>query len=190
MVRQLDDLDEAQIGRGARAHQPVLLETLAKVVIDLVAVTVPLEDDFFAIDRSRTGPVPEPHRVLAESHGATQIPYLLLLRQQVHDGERRLGVEFGGVGAVHACPVSRELRDGDLHAQTDSEVRNAVLTGVLSSPDLALYPAHAEPTWDQDAVAFGQLIEGLVIGESLGVNPTDLDPRVVMRAGVLQRLED
>ncbi len=54
---QLDELDQPVVGRGARAHEPGLLEPAAVLVVDLVAVAVALVDDFLAVrplhDRTR-----------------------------------------------------------------------------------------------------------------------------------------
>src|SRR3954453_3728651 len=44
VVRQLDDLHEPLVRRGARAHEAGLLEPLAQVVVHLVAVSMALVD--------------------------------------------------------------------------------------------------------------------------------------------------
>ena len=45
VTRQLDELDQPVVGRGARADEPGLLEPAAVLVVDLVAVPVALVDD-------------------------------------------------------------------------------------------------------------------------------------------------
>ena len=96
-------------------------------------------------------------RVGAQAHRAAHVPDLLLLGQEVDHRERRLGVELGRVGAVHAGHVAGEVSHGDLHPEADAEVGHAVLARELRGPDLALDATHAEAPGDQDAVALRQL---------------------------------
>ena len=42
VLRNLDDFDEALVGRGAREDKPLLLEALAQMVVDFEAVAVTL----------------------------------------------------------------------------------------------------------------------------------------------------
>ena len=104
-------------------------------------------------------------------------------------GNGRLGVELGRVGAVHAGDVAGELGHGDLHAEADAEVGHAVLAGEARGADLALDAAHAEAAGDQDPVALGELVERLVVGELLGVDPAHLDLAAVVGAAVAERLD-
>src|SRR5207237_10149815 len=47
---KLDELHEEIVGRGARQHHAVLLEDLPVAVVELIAVTVTLVHDLFAVD--------------------------------------------------------------------------------------------------------------------------------------------
>ena len=80
VTRQLDELDQAVVGRGARADQPRLLEPAAVLVVHLVAVPVALVDDFLAVrglhDRARQ----QLRRVRAEAHGAALVDDVALRR--------------------------------------------------------------------------------------------------------------
>src|SRR5918999_1361837 len=119
MAGQLDHLHQPLVGRGAGAHQPGVLEALAQVVVHLVAVAVALVDDCLAVDLAGAGALVELDRIGPQSHGAAHVPHFLLLGQQVDDRERRLGVELGGVGPLHAGHVASEVGHGDLHTQAD-----------------------------------------------------------------------
>ena len=135
-----------------------------------------------AVDLAGARAVVELHRVGAQAHRAAHVADLLLLRQQVDHRVRRLGVELGRVGAVHAGDVAGELGDRDLHAEADAEVGHAVLAREARRADLALDPAHAEAAGDEDAVAVGELALDLVVGEPLGVDPAHLDLAAVVGA--------
>ena len=50
------------------------------------------------------------------------------------------GIHLGRVRAVEAADVARELRDGDVHAEADAEVRDPVLARDAAGEDLP-FPA-------------------------------------------------
>ena len=189
VVGQLDDLDQAVVGRGAAEHEPGVLQALAQVVVDLVAVAMALVDHGLVVDRAGAGAVVELHRVGAQAHRAAHVPHFLLLRQQVDHRVGRLGVELGGVGAVHARHVAGELGDGDLHAQADPEVGHVPLAREAGGVDLALDPAHPEAAGHEDAVAGLELALGLLVVQPLRVDPADLHPAAVVGSGVVERLD-
>ena len=100
-------------------------------------------------------------------------------------GNGRLGVELGGVGAVHAGHVAGELDHRDLHPEADPQVGDLALAGDPRRLDLALDAALAEAAGDQDPVAALELL-GV---EVLGVDQLDLDVDAVVEAAVLERLD-
>ena len=67
-------------------------------------------------------------------------------------GMRRVGVEFGAVGAVQMQHVAGEFDHGALHAQADAEVGDLVLAGEADGLHLAFDAAHAEAAGDQNSV--------------------------------------
>ena len=84
--------------------------------------------------------------------------------------------------------MARELRDGDVHAEADAEIRDLVLTGDAAGEDLALPPARPEAAGDEHAVDAAQLGAGLVERHVLGVDPAHVHAAAVVNAGVLERL--
>jgi hypothetical protein len=87
-ARQLDELDEPLVGRGARAHEPRLLEPLAVLVVDLVPVTVPFVHDVLAVRSVHDRAGRELRRVRAEAHRAAEVDDVALL---VHEVDDRVG---------------------------------------------------------------------------------------------------
>ena len=147
-----------------------------------------LVDDRLAVGVSRTRPFLELDRLRAEAHGAAEILDLLLLREQVDDGERRLGIHLRRVGAVHPADVTCELGDRDVHAEADAEIRDLLLARDPAGEDLPLPAARAEPTGDEDAVGLLELVDGLLVRHVLGVDPAHVDAAAGVHARVLQRL--
>src|ERR1700692_3538185 len=105
---------------------------------------VPLVDHRLGVQLAYRRVWVELDRIRAQAHGPTHVGDLLLLREQVDHREWSLRVELGGVGALHARHVPRELGYGDLHTQADTEVGHPALAGDLGGPDLALDPTAAE----------------------------------------------
>jgi hypothetical protein len=83
--------------------------------------------------------------------------------------------------------VARVLDRRDLHAEADAEVRNAVLAGELRGEDLALDAALAEAARHQDRIEAAQVADVRRV-QVFRIDVLDLDPRVVVDAGVAQRL--
>src|SRR5215207_2420249 len=153
MVGQLDDLDEALVGCGARHDQARRLEPAAQEVVDLVAMAVALVDDRLAVDLARLRVGVQLHRVGPEPHRAAQVD------------DRVLGVrvELAGVRAIHADHVAGEVGDRHLHAEADAQVRDALLARDARGGDLALDAALAEAAWDQDAVGLLDPVADLLV---------------------------
>ena len=127
-------------------------------------------------------------RLGAEAHRAAEVLDLLLLREQVDHRVRRLGVHLRRVRAVEPDHVARELRDGDVHAEADAEVRDRVLAGDPAGEDLPLPAARAEPAGNQDPVHCLELMERLLERHALGVDPADPHMAAVVDPRVLERL--
>src|SRR4029077_15400116 len=90
------------VGGGPPAAQAPVPEPAAQLVVDLVTVAVALVDDRLAVDLSRPRALVQLDRVGAEAHRAAHVGDFLLLGQEIDDRVGRLGVELGGVGALHA----------------------------------------------------------------------------------------
>ena len=100
---------------------------------------------------------------------------------------RGVGVELGGVRTLEPGLVARHLDRRDLHAEADAEIRDAVLARELRGQDLALDAALAEAARHEDRVVVRQRAD-VRRAQAFGVDVLDLHPRMVVDAGVAQRL--
>ena len=84
--------------------------------------------------------------------------------------------------------VAGELRHRDVHAEADAEVRDPLLARDAAGEDLALPAARAEAAGDEHAVGRLELLDRLLVGHVLGVEPAHVHLRALVHAGVLERL--
>ena len=118
---------------------------------------------------------------------------LALLIEECDD--RRVGVfvGLGGVGGGQGEALAGEGDDHVLQPAAESEVGDALLECEAGDADLALDPALAEATGDDDAIDVceggGDLwLFGVV--EVVGLNPGDIDAGPTLGGGVDQRFFD
>src|SRR6201996_8690334 len=161
VIVELNHLYQVVTGE-ARETQPGLDETIQVVVVELVAMAVPLHDDILAEDVACTSPGAEDHLLRAQTHGRTLVGcfiahlraacLVLPLGDERNDRVRRRTIELGAVGIGKAKHVAAVLDNGHLHTQADTKVRNAVLTRVACGLDLSLDATLAETAGYQDRI--------------------------------------
>ena len=169
----------------AATFSPTASSLRQVVVVDLVAVAVPLVDDVALVDPMHQRARNHVRRLRAETHRAAEVRLLvapldlpvgvLPFGDERDHRMRRVGVELRAVRALEPGLVPRELDDRELHAQADAEVRQALLARVLDRPDLALDAALAEAARHQDRVDALQRADALAL-DRLGVDVADLRP--------------
>src|SRR5580658_3512939 len=98
VVLDLEDLDERAVRRETREHDPLLPEAVAVLVVELVAVPVPLLDLDRAVGLVSLAALLERARVEAEAHGPALLVDLLLLLEERDHRVRRARVELRRVG--------------------------------------------------------------------------------------------
>src|SRR5437773_824642 len=94
MLGNLDDLDELLLGPHAGNVQAPLLELAQIVVVDLVAMTVPLHDDALSVEPGGGAALPEDDRIVSEPHRPSLRLHGALLGKEIDDLVRRSSVEF------------------------------------------------------------------------------------------------
>ena len=190
MVRQLDDLDQAAIGRLTGQHHARTLERRAIAVVHLEPVAVSLVDDLLAVDRRGLRARGEARRIQTQPHRAALVLHVALVGHEVD--HRVLGehVELGRVGIARADDVAGELDDRALQPKAQTEVRDAVIPGVVGSEDLALDPTMAEPAGHEDAGHARQRVGDVLGSQLLGIDPAHLGIDAMGPRGMAERLGD
>jgi hypothetical protein len=190
MALELDELDQAAVGRGTRAHEAAVVEAALEPGVELVAVAVPLRDHDLAVGPRHLGSGHELGDVGPEPHGPALVGDAPLGLHEVDHRVRRLRVELARVGAGHAEHVAGVLDGHHLHAEAQPQAGDVVLAGVAGRRDLPLDAALAEPTGDHDAVEVVEAALGEQTLDVLGLDPLDLDLGGVEEPAVLERLDD
>src|SRR5450631_117691 len=183
--RELDELDEAAVRRGAGEPEPCLLELGAVVIVDLIAVAVTLIDQQGAIGLGDDRAFDQLGRIGTQPHGATKVSgavdeRLLLL----HGGDHRmggLGIELAGGGVRDAEDVAGVLDHHALQPQAETQRRHTPDTGPLKRPEHALNSSNAEAAGDDDRVNTAKCLLGTGFGLTLVTgHPADRDLGVVV----------
>src|SRR6185295_12643479 len=107
VLRQLDHLHQAAVGRRARDEHAVAGQRLAVVVVDLVAMAVPLADLGGAVRGGGLRTRGEHARIRAEAHRRALLGHAPLFWHQIDHRVRRLRVELGRIGAAKPGDVAR-----------------------------------------------------------------------------------
>ena len=190
MAGQLDELDQAAIGRVARAAQAGRLQPGAVPGVDLVAVPVALRDDLGPVEAGHLGPRREHGRVGPQPHRASEVDHARLLVHERDHRVRGLGVDLVRAGAVEAGQVPRHVDHHHLETEAQAETRDRGLARVLRGDDHALDPPLPEPARDDDPVEVAEAVGLQEPRHVLGVDPVELDGDGVVEPGVAERLDD
>src|SRR5258708_22432595 len=89
-------------------------------------------------------------RPRAEPHGAAHFVHAQQFAQFINHAVRRLRIEFCAVGLLQSGNISSVFNGGALHAQTNAEEGNSVLTRKLNGINHTLNAALAESARNQD----------------------------------------
>ena len=185
--------DNAAVRRGAADAEPCIGQCCAELVVELVAVAVPLGNLGRAVG-TRTCCVSR-LAILQGYAPRRSVPPLAI--SSFWSGIKSMtlcvdcGVKFAGV-ARPAMPQTWRANsiDGNLHAEAYAEDRARLcVAAVVRGRDHALDAAIAEAAGDDHArAACREFRRQLSSVQRLGVDPLDFDMRAVRIAGVAQRL--
>lgn len=120
----------------------------------------------------------------AEAHGSAHVLDPLLLFLKADDRILRGLVELGGIRFRQSAHIAGELDGRDLHAETDAEIRDVVLTRVFRGEDLALGATVAEAAGNEDTIHVTDDRLRAVVLDGLRLHADDVHLRVVVRTGV------
>ena len=151
--RELDELDEPVVGRGARADQARLLEAAAVLGCSPRSGAggarrrPPRRRRAWTIDPARSRAGYAPRRIVPPRSTTSRCSSMRSITGCGVCGSNSL--EFAPASPQH---VARELDDRAVQPEAQPEERDAVLARVARGGDLALDAADPEPTGDDDAV--------------------------------------
>src|SRR5664280_773816 len=193
--RQLGELDQAAVGRGAGEAESGLLDLGPVVVVDLVAVAVALIDQEGTVGTGDDRAFGQLGRVGPQPHGAAKVAgaldeSLLLLHRGDH-GIGGLGVELAGGRVCDAEDVAGVLDHHALQPQTQTQCRHTSDAGPLQRPEHALDSSNAEAARDDDRVDAAQSLLGAGLGLALVTgDPADRDLGIVVETTSAHGLRD
>ena len=199
VLRQLDHF--AKVARDfalrpcaddqARSFEPRQI-----MVVDFIAMTVPLGHPRRSVDAVRERARDNLARLRPEPHRSTQVGARRALFDRAiailpfgNERDHRMRgrrVEFGAVSVGESRLVPRILDHRELHAKTDAKIRHAVLARVANRRDLAFDAALAESARHENRVDASEAIHTFAL-HGFGVDVLDLHPAAGVDAGVRQR---
>src|SRR6202165_5635485 len=188
MGRKLDDLDERAIWRQTAEVQSVLDESVTVLVVDLVAVPMPLTHLRRSIDRRGLSSDSKPAGIGTESHRPTHVGDVLLAFHQRDDRVLAFGLELARMAVGNPHYVSRKLDDGGLHPETNAEERQSRLARVPNSPEPSLNAPNSEAAGAQHTVNPPEQLACLLpAGEQVAREPRDFHADIIGDSAVNQR---
>ena len=84
-------------------------------------------------------------------------------------------IQLGTVGVRVSNYIAGKFHDGKLHAKTQAQERNLMLTRVFDSLNLTLNTARAKAARYQDAADITEKLTDILSSYSLRVDPFDID---------------
>src|SRR5690349_7742972 len=136
-------------------------------------MAVPLADPLLAVDATHYAVGFQHAFLAAQPHRATQVGLgiapldlavtVLPLGDQRNDRVRRVRVEFGAVRTHETGYVARVLNDGELHAETDTEIRHLVFPCIANRPNLSFDPALSESAGNEDRIHRGECAGAILL---------------------------
>ena len=126
-------------------------------------MAVPLIDLFLAIQAVSSGGFVQDTGIGAQTQGAADVFYSILIRKKSNDRMRRLGIQLNAVGVLQPSHIPGVFHNGKLHAETQSKERNFVNPGIMDGCDLAVDSPIAETAGHQNAVHIPQQLIGVFL---------------------------
>ncbi len=169
VIAKLHDLHALAAVILADEIQPGLCQTLDVSRVDFVAVTVAFVDGVVrygsAVQFAEFAPlaaVLEDGRPETETHGAAEGGFVDFGHED-DDGVGGALVEFDGGGVRDVAYVAGVFDDGELHAETDSEIGGFVLAGPVGRGDHAFGASMPETAWNEDSVGGADFVPSFVV---------------------------
>ena len=104
------------------------------------------------VGRFGKAPLGQPAGPTAKAHRASQVFDALEFTQLEEQPMRRPWIELRRVGLLESAHVAGEFDDHRLHAETDAEIRYALLAGIADRFDHAFDAAGAEAAGNENSI--------------------------------------
>ena len=195
LARQLDELHQAAVRRGAGEDQAARRDLLAVLVVHLVAVPVPLLDlGQAAVRLADQRALREQRRVQAQPHRAAEVAARDDVHLVGHRGDHRVAVfssNSAEFGALDPGQVPGALDHHALQAEAQAQDRDLVLPRVRTALILPSMPRTPKPPGMHTASTpcSASLAPPSVVAVVRG-HPLDVHPGAVREAAGAQRLGD
>src|SRR5437868_12989919 len=96
-------------------------------------------------------------------------------------------VELGAVRAFEPADIACELDGGNLHSETEAQVRQPVFPGIFACHDFAFYAAIAESPRHQDTGYCPENFPWISTFQILSVDPDNFHPAIISCSTMRQR---
>ena len=145
-----------------------------------------LVDDFLAVELIGLRGFIQYTGVGAKTQGAADIGDAVLVGHQMDDRMRGRRVQLTAVRVLIADDVTAELHDCQLHAEAETQERNAVRARIFDGLKLSGDTAVAEAAGNQDAADIAEQFVRIRSVQVLGFNPLDIHLGIVRCTDMLQ----
>ena len=159
-------------------------------------MTVTLNDSWLAVHLADQAVIAKLALLCAKAHCAAEIAlfstnfdiaiFITPFGNERHNRVLTVWHKFRRVGVFHACNVTREFDQRNLHTQADAQIRNFVFTRIACGSDLAFNTTVAEAARDQDSIQIFQNFDAARF-HILRINQLDVDGYAIFQATVFQR---
>src|SRR6185369_7782701 len=157
-------------------------------------MSVPLQHAFGSICFVSNRPGKNFRFVMPQTHSRSEIflsEILFLFGHYIHDRMPGLFIDFDGMSFRESDDISRVFDHCQLHAITQSEIRNLFFSAVSDSLYNTLYSPASEAARNYDAVKINQCLEFLLITLEFGtIHPCQYRFAAYRACSVLQCLND
>ena len=173
-IREFHGLHDMSRGGRAAEGQAALLERLFIFIIELISMTVALFDKGLAVTGIHRRSLLHLARIGAETHRAS-LDDAMLIGHEIDDEMGAFLIEFAAVRVLIAEDMTGVFDDADLHAEANAEIRELMLSRILTGGDHPLDAPVAEAAGDEDAGAILENFRGILLREFIALHPLDLD---------------
>ena len=144
MFRNLYHLYDPSVRGEAGELHAMTGEILPVVVVDFVAVPVPLFYFFTLIKSVCLGSFIQDTGICAEAESSSNIFHTYLVRHDMDDRMGGIGIQFSTVGIVETDNIPRKFNDSKLHAKAETKERNLMGSCIADGGNLPVDPAAAK----------------------------------------------